>query len=81
MRTTNLPGFNAENSLYGTGGHYKTGSGKAWKGSRTDSDVVPQASALDCLTYCATCAGGGVVGLFYCGVCTACLDSIQAEVS
>lgn len=36
------PGFNAERSLYRTGGHYRTGNGKTWSGSRADSHVLLQ---------------------------------------
>jgi hypothetical protein len=48
------PGFNAERSLYRTGGHYRTG-GKAWSGSRMDSYVLPQQSPF-CTQLCDECA-------------------------
>jgi hypothetical protein len=48
------PGFNAERSLYRTGGHYITG-GKIWSGSRVDSYVLPQLCEVEgdtCHEYC-----------------------------
>jgi hypothetical protein len=47
------PGFNAEKSLYRTGGRYRTG-GKAWSGSRMDSHILPQQSKK-CTGICNEC--------------------------
>ena len=48
------PGFNAEKSLYRTGGLYITG-GKAWSGSRMDGHILPQ-QIPSCTWWCDECA-------------------------
>lgn len=41
------PGFNAEKSLYRTGGHYRIGSSKAWSDSHADRHVLQQACFIN----------------------------------
>jgi hypothetical protein len=61
------PGFNAEKSLYGTGGRYRTG-GKPWSGLRTDRRVLPQQNFI-CDDYCQDCAEHGDLSCIACSLC------------
>jgi hypothetical protein len=61
------PGFNADRSLYTTGGRYRTG-GKAWSELRTDSRVLPQQNIV-CQDYCQDCAEHGDLSCLACAYC------------
>jgi hypothetical protein len=62
-----IPGFNAEKSLYRTGGRYRT-DGKAWSRLRTDSHVLPQQNII-CDDACLDCGEHGDLSCLACYYC------------